>query len=194
MVGSVRVVRPFLFRWRLEPGSTEAYAFAVSCVAIAFLVRWGLGLISDDILPLPTFYPAVLFAALIGGLYAGMLAATLGGLVCWWAFMVPHHAFLTLTVGQSISLATYLVASIATVWGADHYRKLLTRLEAEEDLRKLAVEELAHRLKNKIATIQAIISSRLRDNPQARDAILRLLTSLSATDDLIMSSQGEGAY
>lgn len=70
MVGSVRVVRPFLFRWRLEPGSTGAYAFAVSCVAMASLVRWGLGLISNDVLPLPTFYPAVLFAAIIGGPYA----------------------------------------------------------------------------------------------------------------------------
>jgi two-component sensor histidine kinase len=193
MVGSVRVVRPFLFRWRLEPGSTEAYAFAVSCVAIASLMRWGLGLISDDVLPFPTFYPAVLFAALIGGLYAGMLAATLGGLIGW-AFMLPHYVFLPLTLGRSISLATYLIASITIILGAEHYRRLLTRLEAEEELRKLVVDELAHRLKNKIATIQAIISSRLRDNPQARDAILGLLASLSATDDLIMSTQGEGAY
>lgn len=194
MVGSVRVVRPFLFRWRFESGSTEAYAFAVSCVAMASLLRWGLGLISDDILPFPTFYPAVLFAALIGGAHAGMLAATLGGLIGWWAFMAPHYTFLPLSVGQSISVATYLIASIAIVWGVDHYRRLLTRLEAEEELRKLAVEELAHRLKNKVATIQAIISSRLRDNPQARDEIRRLLASLSAADDLIMSSQGEGAH
>jgi two-component sensor histidine kinase len=69
----------------------------------------------------------------------------------------------------------------------------LKRLEEEEELRKLAVGELAHRLKNKIATIQSVISSRLRNEPRIRDAILSLLSSLSATDDLIMATQGKGA-
>ena len=66
-------------------------------------------------------------------------------------------------------------------------------LEDEENFRKLAVEELAHRLKNKLATIQSIISFQLRDEPQTRDAILSRLTALSATDDLIMTAQGRGA-
>ena len=57
----------------------------------------------------------------------------------------------------------------------------------------MAVEELAHRLKNKIATIQAIISLQLRDSPQTRDAIMGRLIALSATDDLIMETQGQGA-
>jgi two-component sensor histidine kinase len=193
MVGSVRV--SFSLRWRrLEPGSTEAYAFAVFCVALATLVRWGLGLISENIIPFPTYYPAVLFAALIGGSHAGMLAVALGGLIGWWAFMPPHLAFLPLTNGQYISLILYVIASTAIVWGADQYASLAARLAAEEDLRKLAVDELSHRLKNKIATIQAVISSALRDNPQARDRVLNLLTSLSATDDLIMSTQGKGAH
>ena len=63
----------------------------------------------------------------------------------------------------------------------------------EEKFRKLAVDELAHRLKNKLATIQSIISFQLRDDPQIRDAILSRLTALSATDDLIMATQGQGA-
>ena len=49
---------------------------------------------------------------------------------------------------------------------ANHFRRLAKRLEDEEQLRQLAVEELAHRLKNKIETIQAIISVQLRDQPQ----------------------------
>jgi two-component sensor histidine kinase len=63
----------------------------------------------------------------------------------------------------------------------------------EEKFRKLAVEELAHRLRNKIATIQSIISFKLRDNPQTRDAIIGCLAALSATDDLILATQGQGA-
>ncbi len=90
-------------------------------------------------------------------------------------------------------LLAFLLASALIVWGADHYRRLKKRLEGEEKFRKLAVEELAHRLKNKIATIQSIVSFQLRDNPQSREAIVRRLMALSATDDLILATQGQGA-
>ena len=53
-----------------------------------------LGLISEDTQIFTTFYPAVLFAALVGGVGAGMYAAVLGGIIAWWAFMVPPFAFL----------------------------------------------------------------------------------------------------
>jgi two-component sensor histidine kinase len=166
---------------------------------VASLARWGLGLLSEGILVFPTFYPAVLFAALIGGAGAGTFAAILGGIIGWWAFMPPHFTF-SLTLAQQIGLLTYLFASLLIVWGADHYRRLMQRLENEEKLhkdeekfRKLAVEELAHRLKNKLATIQSIISFQLRDEPHIRDAILSRLTALSATDDLIIATQGQGA-
>ena len=98
----------------------------------------------------------------------------------------PHFR----TSNQPLS---YLFASLLIVWAAEHYRRLTKGLEDEENFRKLAVEELAHRLKNKLATIQSIISFQLRDEPQTRDAILSRLTALSATDDLIMTAQGRGA-
>ena len=180
--------------WRgISPGSPEAYLFALFCVVIAGLLRWGLGLASEQILTFPTFYPAVLFLGLIGGARAGAFAAVLGGLIGWWAFMPPHFAFFPVTVGQQIGLLMYFSASLLIVWGADHYRKITKRLEDEEKFRKLAVDELAHRLRNKLATIQSIISFQLRDDPQIRDAILGRLTALSATDDLIMAAQGQGA-
>ena len=156
---------------RISSGSPEAYLFATLCVVIASLLRWGLGLLSENILPLPTFYPAVLFSALIGGAGAGAFAAVLGGLIGWWAFMPPHFTFFPVTFGQQIGLLMYFSASLLIVWGADHYRKITKRLEDEEKFRKLAVDELAHRLKNKLATIQSIISFQLRDDPQIRDAI-----------------------
>jgi two-component sensor histidine kinase len=80
------------------------------------------------------------------------------------------------------------------VWAADHYRKLTKRLEDEEKFRQLAVEELGHRLKNKLATIQSIVSLRLREDPHTRDEILSCFGSLKATDDLIIAAQGKGAH
>ena len=176
------------WRKRPSPGSAEAYAFATFLVVIAGLIRWGLSFISQDIFLFAAFYPAILFATYIGGLGVGVFAAVLGAAIAWGAF-VPHP----LGAGVQIKLLAYLVASSLIIWGADHYRRIRKRLEDEENFRKLAVEELAHRLKNKLATIQSIISFQLRDEPQVRDTILRRLSALSATDDLIMAAQGQGA-
>jgi K+-sensing histidine kinase KdpD len=180
--------------WRgFSPGSAQAFALATFLVVIASLMRWGIGLITDEVQGFATYYPAVLFAALVGGAGVGIFAIVLGGVISWWAFLPPHFVFSPLTSGQAISLLSYLFASLLIVWAADHYRRLTKRLEDEENFRKLAVEELAHRLKNKLATIQSIISFQLRDEPQTRDAILSRLSALSATDDLIMAAQGRGA-
>jgi two-component sensor histidine kinase len=174
--------------WRPSPGSAEAYAFATFLVVVASLIRWGLSFISKDIFIFAAFYPAVLFATYIGGSSVGVFAAVLGGVTAWSAF-APYPV----TPGAEIKLLGYVFACTLIIWGADHYRRLMKRLEDEERFRKLAVEELAHRLKNKLATIQSIISFQLREEPQVRDAILRRLSALSATDDLVMAAQGQGA-
>ena len=76
---------------------------------------------------------------------------------------------------------------------ADKYRQLAERLQDEEKFRKLAVEELSHRLKNKVATILSIINFPLREHPKIKNEISNRLAALSATDDLIMKAQGVGA-
>ena len=135
----------------------------------------------------------MLFVSLVGGAGPGAFAAALGGAFVWWAFVPPQFAFLSKDPNQLESALIYLCASLLIVWGADRYRKLTKQLEDEENFRKLAVEELGHRLKNKIATIQSIIRYQLRDDPPSRDAIIGRLTALSATDDLILAAQGRGA-
>jgi K+-sensing histidine kinase KdpD len=105
------------------------------------------GLWFEGIVPFATFFPAVLLAALIGGIGPGILAAIAGGLIGWWAFMAPPMAFFPLKPGQIISLIAYLITCLILV----HYRRLTKRLEDEQKFRELAVEELAAK------------SSRLRD-------------------------------
>jgi two-component sensor histidine kinase len=173
--------------------SAIAYAFAIILVAIAGFLRWGLEFFTSDLQAFTTFYPAVLFAALFGGAGPGLIAALLGGIICWWTFLPPYTSLLPLSRADEINLATYFVASALIVWATDHYRRLTKRLKDEEGFRKLAVDELAHRLKNKVATIQAIVSFRLRDYPQVRDEIFSSLTALMDTDDLITAAQGAGA-
>jgi K+-sensing histidine kinase KdpD len=80
-------------RKRIAPDSFQAYAFAVSCVAIATFSEFALLSFDEDISPLETFYPAVLFAALIGGIGPGIVAAIGGGVIVWWGLMPPRFSF-----------------------------------------------------------------------------------------------------
>jgi len=182
-----------LWRFNLKPGSTEAYAFAVFCVVAASLVRGAIGFLGEDVLVFASYYPAVLFATYVGGARVGGFAAVLSAVIAWWAFLPPYFGYTPLTPGIVTNLLAFLFACALIIWGADRYRSLLVHLEAEEEFRELAVGELAHRLKNKIATIQSIIGTKLRDEPKIRGEILGLLSSLSATDDMIMATQGNGA-
>ena len=58
---------------------------------------------------------------------------------------MPEYFFFTR--GRELELLMYVLACGFLIWGADNYRRLAERLQKEEDLRKLVVEELAHRLK-----------------------------------------------
>ncbi len=181
-------------------GSIGTFAFASILVLLATLVRSVFGFLGEEVFVFAGYYPAVLFATYVGGPSVGVYTAVVSGVVAWWAFISPHFGFFPLTLALATKLAAFLFACALIIWGADRYRTLLKALEdeqksrqGEERFRELAVEELAHRLKNKIATIQSIISFQLRDSPETRDAILGRLTALSATDDLILEAQGQGA-
>ena len=69
--------------WRdgFRPGSPAAWGFAVACVTLAAAVRFATSLFSADVFSFATFYPATLIVTLVGGLWLGVLAAALGGLL-----------------------------------------------------------------------------------------------------------------
>ena len=86
-----------------------------------------------------------------------------------------------------------------TIWGVEHYRTIVAqqreiskRLIQEEEYRKLIVDELQHRLKNKTSTIHAVLHQVLHDQPQVWDSIDHRIRALSATDDLIARVDGSG--
>jgi len=181
-------------RRRIPPGSVQAYGFAVVCAAGATLFEVWLQWLDQDASPLIAYYPAVALTALLGGIGPGVLVALVGGLAAWWGFMPPALSFSLTRYGDKVTLVAFGFVSIFLVGAGDYFRRLAKRLEDEEQLRQLAVQELAHRLKNKIATIHAIISVQLRDQPQVRSDILDRLAALTATDHLVEQANGQGAF
>ena len=93
----------------------------------------------------------------------------------------------------------YLIVCGLTIWGIEHYRSIASRqrqiakrLIQEEEYRKLVIDELQHRLKNKLSTVHAVLHQVLHDQPQVWASIDQRIRALSRTDDLIARVDGTG--
>ena len=177
-----------------RPSLPFSIGFAVVCLALATLARWGLSLIRPDVFFTP-YFPAIVFATAFGGLRLGMATALASGIlgVAFTFNGGPADA------ARLALLAIYLFVCGLTVWGIAHYRSIAAqqrdiakRLTREEEYRKLVVDELQHRLKNKLSSIHAVLRQVLQDQPQIWAGIDLRLRALSATDDLIAWIDGSG--
>ena len=156
--------------------------------------RWCLSLIRPDVYFTP-YFPAVFFATAFGGYRIGLATAMLGGVLgIILNFDDAHTDFAKLVL-----LVIYVIVCSLTIWGVEHYRSVAAkqreisrRLIREEAYRKLIVDELEHRLKNKLSTIHAVLHQILQDQPQIWAGIDRRMRALAATDDLIAKVDGRG--
>jgi two-component sensor histidine kinase len=177
-----------------QPSPFFGLGFAACCIALATLARWCLSLIRPDIFFTP-YFPAVFFATAFGGFRIGILTAVVGGMLG----VTVSFSDVSSDFARFALLAIFLVVCGLTIWGIEHFRSVAAhqrqiskRLIAEEEYRKLVVDELQHRLKNKLSTIHAVLHQVLQDQPQIWASIDQRLRAMSATDDLIARVDGSG--
>ncbi len=170
-----------------QPSALFGAGFAGCCLALATAARWGLAQIRPDVYFTP-YIPAVFFATAFGGFRIGIATALASGAL---GVGVNFSAAAVDTARFALLLIFWAVCGI-TVWGVEHYRTMVAqqrqiakRLIQEEEYRKLVVDELQHRLKNKTSTIHAVLHQVLQEQPQIWASIDHRIRSLSATDDLI---------
>jgi two-component sensor histidine kinase len=177
-----------------QPSALFSVGFAVGCVALATLARWCLSLLRPDVFFTP-YFPAVVFATAFGGFRVGATTALAGGVLG----VALNFSHTETDFARLALLLIFLAVCGLTIWGVEHYRSVAAhqrdiskRLIQEEEYRKLVVEELQHRLKNKLSTIHAVLHQVLQDQPQIWASIDQRLRALSATDDLIARVDGSG--
>lgn len=177
-----------------QPSLFFSTVFAAGCLAVSTLARWGVAQIRPDVFFTP-YFPAVFLAAAVGGARVGIATAVAGGVL---GLTVNFSSATADTARVALLLMFWAVCGFA-IWGVEHYRTIVAqqredsrRLIKEEEYRKLLVEELQHRLKNKTSTIHAVLHQVLQDQPQVWGSIDRRLRALSATDDLIARLDGSG--
>jgi len=192
----VKLIDEFRRGWQgiSQPSPLFGIGFAACCIALATAVRWCLSLIRPDVFFTP-YFPAVVFATAFGGSRAGIATAVVGGILG----VTVNFSDATADFARFALLIIFLAVSGLTIWGVQHYRSIASqqrqiakRLIQEEEYRKLVVDELQHRLKNKLSTIHAVLRQVLQDQPQVWARIDPRIRALSATDDLIAKVDGSG--
>ena len=191
-----KLIDEFRHGWQgiSQPSSPFSIGFAVGCLVLATMARWGLALIRPDVFFTP-YFPAVFFATAFGGFRIGIATAIASGAL---GVAVNFSDAMADPARFALLLIFWAVCAL-TIWGVEHYRTIVAqqrqiarRLIEEEDYRKLVVDELQHRLKNKTSTIHAVLHQVLHDQPQVWSSIDHRIRALSATDDLIARVDGSG--
>jgi two-component sensor histidine kinase len=178
----------------LQPGSFSSLLFAAICVAIATIVRTLLGELSSTSTVFASYYSATLVAALVGGMPAGILAASMGAVAAFCFFVPPDWASHVFDQDQLVSALLFACSSAVIIWAAQSYRALLSRLREEHEQRQLLNYEFAHRIKNTLAIVQAVIGQTLRNEPSAISELNARIAALAATNDLLIKSEWRGAF
>jgi two-component sensor histidine kinase len=178
-----------MWRGGLRPGSPGALLFALACVVMATGLRMLLGLLSHDSTVFAPYYSATLMAALVGGMGAGSLAAGLGGIAGYWLFVLPEWRVAPDTTQQLTSLVLYGISSGVIIAATESHRRLLQQLRSAESTRELLNYEFAHRIRNILANVQAILRQSLGDHKDVLDIVNARIAALGATHDLLVKSK-----
>ena len=191
-----KLIEEFRRGWQgiSQPSPLFSIGFAICCLVLATVARWCLALIRPDVFFTP-YFPAVVFATAFGGARIGIVTALAGGMLG----VTLNFSDASTDFARFALLLIFLAVCGLTIWGVEHYRSVASqqrgiskRLIQEEEYRKLVVDELQHRLKNKLSTIHAVLRQVLHDQPAIWTGVDQRLRALSATDDLIARVDGSG--
>ena len=152
---------------RVKPGSAIGYAIAALVVGAALAIRLAAGATLPGN-PYLTFWPAVVFAALIGGLGPGLLATLLGGL-CARYLVAPSLASVGVGTNASIAtLAVYYVFSVVNCLIVYGFQTTAKRLRAERAAQRRLAQSLESRVAERTAALGAA-NDRLRTEIAERE-------------------------
>lgn len=178
-----------------RPSLLFSAAFSVSCIALSTAARWILSTMRPDVYFTP-YFPAVFFATAIGGYRIGIATAGVAGVL---GIAIDFGERPGSFFPRMVLFVIFMIVSGLTIWGVEHYRSVAARqreisrrLIREEEYRKLVIDELQHRLKNKLSAVHAVLHQVLQNQPQVWASIDHRIRALSATDELIAKVDGSG--
>jgi PAS domain S-box-containing protein len=139
--------------------SLARHAIAVLGVAMAVLLRAVIPL--GDKVTYITFYPAVMAAAVLGGLWPGILATGLSGLAAEYWLIAPSKQFAIDEPADALGLVLFCCLGVLMSGMAEAYRH--TRSKAAEYEKQLAVRESETKYRELVENANSAIVRWTRD-------------------------------
>lgn len=191
------------------------WSVSLGLFLVAFLVRYYLASSLPAGFPYLTFFPAVILATFVGGLWPGIINAILGCIASWYFFISPANSF-ELNGGAAIALAFYAFIVSVDVLIIHSIKVTARHLQAERGAFQALTEtltlanaqleknradqmflsrELGHRMKNQLAIVQAIVNQTLRSAPDlisAGKSLSDRVAVLSRAHDILISGATSG--
>jgi two-component sensor histidine kinase len=134
----------------------------LSVFLFAFLLRFLSGDAMRD-LPFITLLPAILIAAMIGGLRVGVVVAVLSGVAAWYWFLPPQDSFELEWPHGPLSLVFFAVTAAIELYIIRTLNLAVDQLSAERDLNTVMFQELQHRVANNLQFVSSLLSYQRRE-------------------------------
>jgi len=150
------------------------YGLAILLVMAATLIRWGLGRAFGSLPTYLTYYPALILAALIGGVGPGLAATGLGALAALYFFIPPTYKLAVASLGDGVALALFCVlgAFISVVTGRLRAAGSEQTRRAEEALRQVEAKFRSYIERSPLAILVADREGRIVDANRAATELL----------------------
>src|SRR5947199_9260902 len=97
-----------------QPSVPFSTGFAVCCLALATMARWGLAQMRPDVFFTP-YFPAVFFATAFGGFRIGIATAVAGGTLG----VVVNFSSATADSARFVLLLIFWTVCGLTIWGVE---------------------------------------------------------------------------
>jgi two-component sensor histidine kinase len=174
----------------LRPGTVGAYAFAFVCAALATALRLAIDpyVVGARFI---TFFPAVIIAAMVSGLGAGLFCLVLSVGALAFFVLLPRFSFYIESLSDQLTTLLFVLMTFCIVivlagmrFAIERYRELNHKLEQHmwETEERLAVvaAELQHRTRNLISIVGTIADNTLRTSDTFEDFKARYHDRLAA--------------
>jgi two-component sensor histidine kinase len=133
-----------------------ALGIALAIFLVAFLLRFGMGDVMKDV-PFITLFPAIVLAALVGGLEVGLVIAALSGLVGWYFFLPPEYSFQLEWPSGPFSMILFTVTAAIMLYVIRTLNLAVDQLSAERDQSAVLFQELQHRVANNLQFVSSLL-------------------------------------
>lgn len=162
-----------------------SFCLAAGAVAVSTALRWVIDR-GEAGIPFVTYFPAVVLAALLLGWRWGALVALASAVIANRLFRI-EPLLQELSGRDAVLVGLFALSCAVLIWTAETTRRLVRQLEAAKQREALLNQELAHRVKNMVATASAmaVLTARHSEPEHFVEALGGRLETLKRATELL---------